>query len=381
MQRWHDKTWVWILMLLALGLPVWATDMTLQPASQDAFISSGTPGTNYGSNVALWAGSGTGGGGGEKRSLLKFDVASIPSNAVVTAATLQLYVTSGLSNPVTVSTYKITASWLEGTVTWNNQPAAESTPQSSTPVSSAHVNTWKSWDLKALVQGWVEGSVSNDGVLLKQSGGSPPNNVSFHSSNYSGDTTKRPKLVITYFQGTTVTLYASDDEAVTSGRPAWQYGFAYGSGANTYLGGLFVGYAGSSDPAGVGRSYLKFSLSPIPAGKTIALAQMKIYLNTGLNTDAATVGAHKGQSDTWSEGTLTWNTAPGFNSQATASVSANATGWYVWEVTADAQAEYAGDRVLTEVLKAASEATVNWKYFVEKDCSSTYQPVLVVKYY
>ncbi|MCC6443834.1 MAG: DNRLRE domain-containing protein [Armatimonadetes bacterium] len=377
-------SWLWACVLLLWALPARATDVTLQPASQDSFISSGATGTNYGSNVALWAGSGPdGGSSGEKRALLKFDVSSIPSGSTVTAATLQLYVTSGKTNSVTLSTYKITASWQEGTVTWNNAPASETTAQSSASVSSGDVNTWKSWNLQTLVQGWVNGSVTNHGVLLKASGGSPPHNASFHSSNYTGDTTKRPKLVVTYGSGggsTTVTLNATDDEAAASGRPDWQYGFAYGSGSNTHLGGLFVGYAGASDPAGIGRSFLKFSLSGIPAGKTITDAKLKVYLNTGVNTSASTIEAHKGQSDSWGEGTLTWNTAPAYVGSATASVSVSAKGWYTWNVTADAQAEYAGDKTLTEVLKASSETATNWKYFVEKNCWSAYQPVLEVTY-
>ncbi|MCC6443791.1 MAG: DNRLRE domain-containing protein [Armatimonadetes bacterium] len=282
---------------------------------------------------------------------------------------------AGQSNSVTVSAYNITASWQEGTVTWNNAPASDSTAQGSATVSSGDVNTWKSWSLQSLAQGWVNGSVTNYGVKLQASGGTAPNNASFYSSNYTGDTSKRPKLVVTYTSGgggTTVTINASDDESAVSGRAGQNYG------SNTFYGGLFVGYAGSGDPSGIARAFLKFSLSSIPAGKTITSARLKVYLNTGLNTSAATVEAHKGANDSWTESALTWNNAPAYTSSATASVSVSTTGWYQWDVTADAQAEYAGDKTLTEALKAASETTATWKYLVEKNASSAYQPVLEV---
>jgi phosphodiesterase/alkaline phosphatase D-like protein len=92
----------------------------------------------------------------------------------------------------------VTSSWTEGGVTWNNPPTANGTAEATTAVGSTG---WKSWTITDLVADWHDGTVTNYGVQVKKSSGSPPDNVQFHSSDYTTDTTRRPKLVVDYTAG------------------------------------------------------------------------------------------------------------------------------------------------------------------------------------
>ncbi len=106
----------------------------------------------------------------------------------------------------TINAHGITNSWVESEVTWNSRMSGVSwtTPGGdySGAVSSSQfcpnsvdTNTWKSWDVTSLVQGWVNGG-TNNGVLLKDSSSTSACKW-FYSSDY-GDASKRPKLSVCY---------------------------------------------------------------------------------------------------------------------------------------------------------------------------------------
>ena len=59
---------------------------------------------------------------------------------------------------------------------------------------TAATGDWESWDIKSLVQGWVNGDYPNNGLLLKGSG---TVNATF-ASKENADPALHPKLSITY---------------------------------------------------------------------------------------------------------------------------------------------------------------------------------------
>lgn len=73
------------------------------------------------------------------RTLLRFNLASIPQNSVIQSATLYLYSNPAITNPNAADgnsqlsgsnafyLEKVTATWTATTVTWNNQPATTTT--------------------------------------------------------------------------------------------------------------------------------------------------------------------------------------------------------------------------------------------------------------
>ena len=137
------------------------------------------------------------------RSLIQFDVSSIPSDAVIDSVGLQLTTgQSGTSVP-TIYMYRLTQGWTEGTTgdacayngtcntfgstiagggndaTWNvtdystsNAWVAlggsfSSTVSATSADTKANLNTFTSANLAADVQAWVSGSASNYGWIMK----------------------------------------------------------------------------------------------------------------------------------------------------------------------------------------------------------------------
>lgn len=115
----------------------------------------------------------------------------IPAGATLQSATFSIYVTD--PSDQTVSIHRITAPWEEMTVTWNN--FGESYDPSN--VNSFIPNTvgWHSIDVTSLVQGWLNGTYTDNGLLLKEN----LLGISlYYSSEYTDNPALRPKLEVCY---------------------------------------------------------------------------------------------------------------------------------------------------------------------------------------
>jgi len=172
--------------------------ITLQPGSEgkDSGVSSLFSTTNYGNNSTFFN---AGYQIATVRAYIEFDLSSVPDNARVTDTDLMLYHgdTSGTTN-FSVGAYKVTESWLENTITWNNQPTSSSNVEYSNSVTAGNTE-WESWDIDALVQSWLDGTFTNNGVLLKATDESSLDTIAvFRPSDYS-NASYRPKLVIDYY--------------------------------------------------------------------------------------------------------------------------------------------------------------------------------------
>lgn len=171
--------------------------LTLQPdatAGKDASIESGSQaGSNFGNDARHTCGTYilT---DGNARSLVQFDISSIPSGSVIDDATLTL-TCENYYTTVTVYVHRVTASWTEGTVTYTNQPAHDGTADASLSVSSTGA---KNFDVQALVQEWVDGTANYGIKLISSSEGTASlTGVNFDSSDF-GTAGSRPKLVVNY---------------------------------------------------------------------------------------------------------------------------------------------------------------------------------------
>lgn len=175
--------------------------ITLQPGpaeGKDTLVSSLFPDFNYGSSPIIDAGNFA--SGTIVRTYIQFDSSSVPVNARVIDADLWLYqyTTPGAENYI-IDLHRVTSEWQEGTITWNLQPNYSTETEFSTNITAGAV-TWKIWDIDNLVQGWLNGTISNYGMALIDTDETSFNTiVYFHSSDYTVDTTKRPKLVISYY--------------------------------------------------------------------------------------------------------------------------------------------------------------------------------------
>jgi hypothetical protein len=175
--------------------------ITLQPGleGKDNYISSTLPDNNYGDYNHFYVG--TYGVSYYYRAYLQFDLSTIPVDARIVDADLKLYQYDSLSSGnFQIGLYKVTGNWEENTMTCNLQPTSSSETEALRTVYTGST-TWRSWDIDDLVQGWLDGSITNQGMLLKSTDETLGSTLGiyFRSSDYTTDASERPKLEIDYY--------------------------------------------------------------------------------------------------------------------------------------------------------------------------------------
>jgi RHS repeat-associated protein len=152
-------------------------------------------------------------GSKKARTLLKFDLSSVPRTAQVVDSSLIAYVPAvSNTNSVETEVHRLTRSWTtaatwnrhDGTSTWSSAGGDfDSTVASKTWPDGNGVPNYIKWTgLRGLVQNWVDGTNTNHGFLLKQEGETTNNVVDIRST--SGDTTGNywPSLDVWYWPRT-----------------------------------------------------------------------------------------------------------------------------------------------------------------------------------
>jgi bacillolysin len=160
------------------------------------------------------------------RSLVKFDISSIPSGASVSSALLRVYYVGYwdyADYSRTITSYRPASDWTETGVTWNNAPAPA---ESYGYVNIVSNNSWGYVyiDVTALVQGWVNGSIPNYGVMLRgpEVSGSDASWREFYTRE--GGSSYTPQLVITY-SGYAISEYPAENAPqgdLPAKHTAWQ---------------------------------------------------------------------------------------------------------------------------------------------------------------
>jgi len=162
--------------------------------SQDAYTSSAAATTNYGSNVLLYV------DGAKEITYIQFDLASIPSGASVSHATLKLYV-NAVTTAGSFNVDYVNGTWAEGTITQNMAPALGSAVASNVSITKDDKNQYILIDVTPALQAWLNGSQANDGVALVANGSF---NASFDSKE--NKTTSHPaELDVVFAGGGTIT--------------------------------------------------------------------------------------------------------------------------------------------------------------------------------
>jgi len=172
--------------------------ITLQPGSEgkDSGVSSLFSLMNYGDSSSFFN---AGHQIATVRAYIEFDLSSLPDDARIIDTDLMLYHgdTSGTTN-FSVGAYKVTESWEEGTITYSSQPNYSSEAEYSNSITAGNTE-WENWDIDALVQSWLDGTFTNNGVVLKATDESSLDTIAvFRPSDYS-NVSYRPKLVIDYY--------------------------------------------------------------------------------------------------------------------------------------------------------------------------------------
>lgn len=195
------KTTLLVTMLLGLCLVASMTPAHAAPisAATDAYVDSARPGNNLGGADpnALYVYNRS---GREMRSLIQFDVSSIPTSGSIASAILTLRVDPGLTltqvgGGQTFSAYRVTQQWVDWGVTWNDAlytvPWTWTTPGGDydpavhgdyvSPQETVTLTTLV-LDITPIVQGWVNGTNPNYGVILTGTSGA---GLGFYSREYT----------------------------------------------------------------------------------------------------------------------------------------------------------------------------------------------------
>jgi len=220
-------------------LPYGVQTTTRIYTSKDAFIASSQPGTNYGSWTSMRMGY-------ETptllavRPLMQFNTSTIPANANVNSAILNIYQSNSIPSNGAPMGYKaqyMTQSWNESTVTWNNANYLGG----ATIGIGENTNTlgWKTVDISDLIRSWVSGSEPNHGMLIVGNESPPPNNSSrwFYTKEFSGGSF-RPFVDVNYTSCTDTTKPFASINVL----PQWSKGSFTVSWSGTDSGGSGIAY-------------------------------------------------------------------------------------------------------------------------------------------
>jgi hypothetical protein len=123
------------------------------------------------------------------RALIRFTLPAIPAGCNVASATLRLYSASYTAGR-TLQALRVSASWTEMAVTWDNQP--ETTGAPATIVSGPG---YRDWDVTGLVQAMYESQ--NHGFLIRDAVEDGDGaEQSFHAREKAPD--PGPELTVTF---------------------------------------------------------------------------------------------------------------------------------------------------------------------------------------
>lgn len=183
-------------------------------AVSDTTARQGSANTNFGALTTLTVSSAS---GANQRIYVRFDLTTcsptIPASATVRLATLRLYMTAVPAACRVYDLFPATASWVETTLTWNNQPFGNTinNPPTGSRTGTFSVGTPAGCQNQATgayvtggtitadVATFVAGTATNFGWMIRDdTEGSATTRTATFSAKELGTVAQEPQLVITY---------------------------------------------------------------------------------------------------------------------------------------------------------------------------------------
>ncbi|MEO8323739.1 MAG: DNRLRE domain-containing protein, partial [Actinomycetota bacterium] len=166
-----------------------------------------------------------------------------------------------------------------------------------------------------------------------------------------------------------VTVGAASDARVRQLAPTTNYG------SETTM--KVISQSGSGNE----RTFIKFNLPAVPAGCQFAVADLRLYQDTGVS--GRTIQVYRSNSS-WSESSITWNTQPVTAGTAvTAPSSSSPAVWMTWNVSTLVSTMYSGTNngfVLKDSVESASSTARTQVYRSRNHGTSSTRPELVVTF-
>jgi len=151
------------LVLLAAAVPAGAQDLL---PTQDAHVYSASANSNYGNNQNLILSAAccprT-----FYRAYLKFNLTSIPAQRPARAELWWYQHTGGGAGCLNADLHRVTGSWSESTINWNNKPTHDPTVEASLCIGDSGSPGWKRFDATKIVSDWLLGIWPNEGFTIK----------------------------------------------------------------------------------------------------------------------------------------------------------------------------------------------------------------------
>jgi RHS repeat-associated protein len=197
----------------------------LQPSADEgsATTISYFPGivncAGYGAEDRIWVGPQS---DATNRALLRFDLRDIPAGATISKAVVSAWHSYRIDTAQTVRAFPATAEWREGaalstcsreSATWyeayGGVPWAANGGDPGPAAAATVTHTagqpagFDDFDITGVAAQWVSGAMPNHGLVLRQEQEAPGTGsmLSYHSDDFSVAPSLRPKLVVSYADG------------------------------------------------------------------------------------------------------------------------------------------------------------------------------------
>jgi hypothetical protein len=159
-------------------------------AAADAWVDQGSPAQNKGTDSVLKVMSK--GPSNNVRAMVRFALPSMPAGCAVTSAKLRLYAGS-FKDGRSLEARRLTGSWNEGAVTWDNQPATASGTGVGTSATTPSGAGYREWDVRWMAQAMYQ--EGNNGFLIRDANENNDSEQQLYSRE-KGESP--PQLVLTF---------------------------------------------------------------------------------------------------------------------------------------------------------------------------------------
>jgi hypothetical protein len=146
-----------LVSLLGLFVFLWTAACAQITPSADSYTNTADATTNYGAKTLLDVDVGS------QITYIQFNLASIPTTASISQATLKLYV-NGVTTAGSLNVDYVNSAWSESTIDASNAPPLGTTIASNVNVTMAEKNQYILVNVTSAVQAWLSGSETNNGL-------------------------------------------------------------------------------------------------------------------------------------------------------------------------------------------------------------------------